>query len=795
MTDRTHFRGLCTNQFLPESSSGAKCVVCATPKNSVGISNLRGFDAETGALLWEILNFMPFGRSPDGSVYGYRWKVVDTTFGYVAFGIIPTFSTATVFSASTVLQRKLNPSYNGISDGDVWSADCLRVDINGGQHVIMEGVARTMTPIDYAQDLSPPTSTTGIFRQFAVGNRQLYRCSNSGLTLDATTGNTGNQIWIEATDMHRQTRSHTFRLHPRVLFPTGGGTASWVLRSGGTIARFGLYATDVQIRDAVAALPSVESVSVSGGPACQERVDINVTFYAATDQIEDCAVEFANSDIPSASGLTASGVAQIWNLDGHKPVAPTASTILRLGSVSDDMSFASASADSLIASGNWGPLSGLGSPKRAWSKLRWTMPSPGTVPAWGTIDVRDWDVVAFDGMSQTEERNWTPDVFLGGFTLNSVPISRGITAVNAGLIAITSTSCRVAGSGDYMTHLIVRESDGGTVAFGWSGLLNGTNILISDDGEFYTSGSRKGYTSSTNSTPGDNLSSSGYREPTYMEGVSSDASAYVLRETDTRSSFGVGSKLVNILYPMTTNAFDPSPTSVFRSPVLGNSTQRELLGNNWLANTERINSSGAYPFGAAMFDWFQVLSAGSRFNASAEWRLQHGNLSGGTFVATRSTDWFASDVSLAVVKAAVLAWYGSVAFGGRPVVLINVFGDDPSLEGLSPPIPTWQKIENIDLLRGASSTPNATSPLAPNSANCMSLELRNLIPLQTYSLCGLDKSNGLIVWQRDIGLLPTPLFGEVNAGGAPFHFSTNTAVVHTTCRPGEDVPIFSRGDL
>jgi len=339
----------------------------------------------------------------------------------------------------------------------------------------------------------------------------------------------------------------------------------------------------------------------------------------------------------------------------------------------------------------------------------------------------------------------------------------------------------------------VNESSGAIISSGWSGFLGGQRLLFGPDGDQYRYGTRKNYLSPNYSTPPQNLETSSYAEPTYVESSGTHPDSEDLRESDVPNAFAIGSKLVSIEPGHSQTFFPTTTTQEFYSPTLPNTTRRQQKESVWLGTTFSNTSSPTYPFGSYKEDAYQILSAFTRYSASTEWRLLHGNRTGFGFTSGRSTSWLASNVSLADVRAELNDWYGVVSFGGRDIVRVNQFGDNPFLDGLTPPIPTWQKLE-LSILRDAGSTPNPLSPLAPVGHNTLLLQLRNITPIRTHGLCGLDKATGVIVWQRDVGKLLQPFGGATNAGGSPVAFANNIIVVRTACQPGKDVPVFSRGD-
>lgn len=727
-----------------------------------GITNLRAFSASDGSLLWEVQNFVPIGKSPNGSVYGYRWTQRSQMYGYVSILQVSTIFTAAAFSSATRLQRKGTSPFSSTPTGDVWEADCVRVDIDGSQTVLMTEVARSMSPADYEIPSSPgSTLSTGVFSATSITSQQVHNCSNAGLILGTTQGSTSGQIDVEVTDAHRNVTTHQIRLYPRILYQTSGGTAAWALQSNGVTIRFALYATAAVIQAAIATLPNVVSVSVTGGPACQERVDIDVEFTTSAGQIDHMVIEYADQNPLSAASFSSQTNPQIWSLATHTPVCPQSLKTLHAVSGSFQLTFASEN-DGVLGRGRWGP-----SGKTAWSRLTWTMPSGGTVPFWGTLNTKAWEVVAFDGMTQTQERT----------TANaSVSITREISAVAYGKVAICSTATRVPSVGDYQTHVIVDEAAGTVLESGWSGMLRTTRVVFADDGTLYWTGTRK-------SRFGDGNSTSDYAETLYVESVGTEIDAENLRETDITGTFGLGAKQVAI--GVSTHSTD---TVAFLSPVATNNLWQKT--NPWMVrSTTQVADATYYTFYRR--DEFYILSTFTRFTVAAEWNLQHGRMVSGSFVMEQETGWLASDVALASVRAIVEAWYGPTDFLGTPSVRINIFGDDPLLDGLTPPTPTWQKMREITVFRDTDTTPNSPLPIVPGANNTFQLLLRDATPIVTHPLQGLDTATGVIEWQRDVGLKVST---DDPADFTPLLLVDDTVVVRTACRPVTDPSAYPRGD-
>lgn len=755
--------GQCSFEMIPETENPTQsCSICLTPLVSSRVATLRAFNADNGALLWEKINFGVLGKSPSGTVFGYRWR--DDSLGkpyeYIQEWVLPILSSAAVFNSTTELQKK--STFSGDRSGITWVQDCVKVDITGAETVVMRAAKRSFVQGGSAETI-PVTST------YFDNGSQIYNCTDDNLCVGYNIlKRSFQQVFVEITDKDKRVKKHTIRFFPTLAFAMTTNTPKWVAKCGATVAKFGLYASASEVETELATLEGVVSVTAVGGPLCQGYMDVDIEFDTVDRQISHMCIEWASSDLPSSSTVGANVNPPIVSLETHTYFAPLSLKTLRMTGF-HQVSFAS-STSGLIGIGNWGPPSVVGqplsAPKTALSLLQWTTGS-GT-PNWGTINLKAWQIVPFDGMIQSQE--WFE-------TGGAVSLGFGFTAVANGKIAVTAPSRRdavLSGEVPWQTHLIVDEGSGATISYGWSGFLAGTNIIFGDSDNQYRTGIRHSYTPSGQSAS--------YFNVNYVESYGTDNNAADIRETDIRATYAVGTKQIAFGSGVT------EPTATFISSQASNNY---AVSGPWMsASSGTIPAGTGYPFGSYRRDFYFILSSAVRFSDSTEWQLLHGSSSGGSFFTYKQTSWFPLYVSLDTVKAELLAWYGSVAGGGNPIVYVNPFGEDPEREATTPQLPTWQRIKEIWVLRDAFSTPNPFSPLAPLSIDRMCLKLRNRRKIVTHSLLGLNPSDGTIAWQRDVGIHPTL---NVPANANPMAFAQNTIVVGTLCKAGVDTPIFPRG--
>ena len=762
--------------MIPETENPTKsCSICLTPEVSQRIARLRAFNADNGQLLWEKINFHVIGKSPSGAVYGYRWRNVTLgkEYEYIQQWFIPVTPAAAVFNSTTQFQTKTTSTAD--RSGQTWSADCVKVDASGAETLVMQDAVRSFAERGSAGDV-PVAGSTGMFSSYFDYGAQQYNCSDDGLYMGYRNAGGFGQFMVEMTDMQKRVRKHTLRIVPGLAFAMTSNTPKWVVKCGTTVAKFGLYATAGDVETELAALEGVVAVNAVGGPLCQEKMDIDIEFDTVDRQLSHLCIEWASGDLPSSSTTGIMTTAPIWSLATHTYFAPLTSKALR----SDSFGLTSfvPGVTGIIASGNWGPLhipGPFGSPKRAVSLLRWTENS--SVPNWATINQKIWEVVPFDGMIQTQE--WLE-------TGNERGRGWGVSAVANGKVAITAVSQRepvLDGGVSWNTHLILDAGSGTTSGYGWSGFLSGTRILFCDGDNQYRTGVRHGFTPSGRRAD--------YAEPLYVESYGTDANAEDLRETDFVGVYAVGTKQVSGINGWSSKTLSQN----FRTAEQFNSSPAAGAGYSysapWLTGTTgTIPAGSGYPWGSFRRDFFYLMSSGTRFSAGTEWQLLHGSIAGGIFYPHKQTSWFSLYVSLDTVKDELEAWYGSIAGGGNPIVYVNPFGDSIDRESASPPLPTWQRINEIWVYRDAN-TPNPFSPLAPRFADAMSLKLRNKRKILTHPLVGQNPATGEIVWQRDIGMHPT--IEDEPVGGRIVSFTNNTIVVATECKAGVDTPIFPRG--
>ena len=761
--------------MIPETANPTKsCSICLTPEVSQRIARLRGFNVDNGQLLWEKIDFYAIGKSPSGAVFGYRWRndTLGKTYEYIQQWYIPINSFFATFNDTTKFQTKTTATFD--RSGQTWVADCVKVDITGSETMVMANAGRQF--VDNITVAFAGVGGSGMFQTYSNNDGQRYNCSDDNLYIGNRVAGGFGQFLVEMTDMHKRVKKHTLRILPGLAFPMTSNTPKWVFKCGTTVARVGLYGTAADVETELSTLEGVVSINATGGPLCQAQMDIDIEFDTVDRQISHMCIEWASGDLPSVSTVGINTYSPIWSLETHSYFAPLLLKTLRLSW--EAPSFAPG-VTGVIASGNWGPptIPGpFGVPKRALSLLQWTDVS--TVPAWRTINIKAWEAVPFDGMIQTQE--WLE-------TGSEGSRAWGISAIAEGKVAVTAVSQRdpvMDGTIPWNTHVIYDAGSGAGSGYGWSGFLGGTRIQFCGSGTQYRTGTRHQFTPS-----GDRAF---YAEPLYIESYGTDSNAEDLRETDVQNAYAVGTKQVTIENGWSSQTL----ASNFAAAVQYNSSRATSSGyaysSPWMcASTGTIPSQSSYPWGSFRRDYFFLMSSGTRFSAGTEWQLLHGSVAGGTFSAHKQTSWFPLYVSLDTVKAELAAWYGSISGGGAAILQVNPFGDDPARGSASPPLPTWQRIQQIWVYRDASSTPNPFSPLTPVHVDAMALKLRNRRKIRTHPLVGQNPETGEIVWQRDIGMHPT--IENQPVGGYIASFANNTVVVMTECKAGVDTPIFPRG--
>jgi hypothetical protein len=768
--------GLCSFEMVPETANPTKsCSICLTPEVSQRIATLRAFNVDNGQLLWEKINYGVIGKSPSGAVYGYRARNVTLgkEYEYIAQWFIPVTPAAAVFNSTTEFQTKTTSTAD--RSGQTWSLDCVKVDISGAETLVMQDAVRSFVE-GGSPDSGSVAGGTGMFQSYFDAGPQLYNCSDDGLYIGYRNAGGFGQFMVEMTDMQKRVTKHTLRILPGLAFPMGSNAPKWVVKCGTTVAKFGLYADAAEVETELATLEGVIAVTAVGGPLCQEMMDIDIEFDNVDRRFSHMCIEWASADRQPGDTVGILFTAPIWSLATHTLFAPLTLKTLRSDTAAV-VSFAPG-LTGVIASGSWGPLNmpGInGRPKRALSLLSWNDTS--SVPNWRTINQKVWEVIPFDGMIQTQE--WLE-------TGNERGRGWGVTAIANGKIAVCAVSQRepvLDGGISWNTHLILDAASGASSGYGYSGFLSGTRVLFCEGDNQYRTGLRHGFTPSGRRAD--------YATPLYIESYGTDPNLNDLRETDATGAYGVGTKQVGGISGWSSKTLAQN----FRTEELLVSPQAAGSGYSytapWLVGTTgTIPAQTGYPWGSFRRDFVYLMSSFTRFSASTEWQLLHGSYAGGTFFAQKQTSWFSLYVSLDTVKDELEAWYGSIAGGGSPIVYVNPFGDSPDRESASPPLPTWQRINEIWVYRDAN-LPNPFSPLAPRANDTWALKLRNKRKIMTHPLIGQNPETGEIVWQRDIGMHPT--IEDEPVGGNIVALSGNRVVVTTRCKAGVDTPIFPRG--
>jgi hypothetical protein len=736
------------------------------------VCNLRAFDAADGSLLWEVLDFDAIGKSPDGSVFGYRWNNVTGSTDWVNLSshVTRVFSGAAQFishtfgSSSTRFQRKEVPEGLGY-ESQTWWADCIKVETDGTETTLMSNACLGAS----SQECQPPVR--GTFQSIYADSAQRYRCSNAGLIL-------GIGEFPESHITNRDstaTNHHLIRLAPRILFPASTGSPKWVFKTGSTTVKVDLYGTAAAFETALAGLPGVDTVTVTGGPACHDYLTIDITFDTNADQIEYLCIEYASANLPGASSVWRLNPT-IWDLTTHTPKVVKA---LQLLSSPSQLTFASSS-ESLIGRGNWGALQPLGSRKTELSKLTWTM--PGGTPNWGTVDTKVWSATPFDNMPIMAER-----LTVDGL---GVPKTVAVAALSGGQVAVTSTTCTslAFGEDEYKSHVVIDEASGTMGDYGWSLLLNSTAMVFSPSGGFRWGTYRK-RVSHFIGTPGTSTDAgSGYALPTFIEvhNTDHDVEDVDIHEADGYvDNFGAGSCVVGQGW----NSGEPSEFGYMSQPLPSSgSSARVLVAPGFLAHTNYGNHfTATWVDGNRPKDTIFITSLQRRFADDIEFRLWHGSLVAGSITRNKTSPWWAPSVSRATIVAEIEGWYGN-APSGQPMIQVDPFGEDANLQDETPDLPGWQKIYEIWVYRDNI----GGSTLVPNQFTVFGLDIRNSTPLVTRRIVGKGLTDGVVQWQRDAGYSVSG--SGVTVSGSPIAMVGDTAVFRTVCKPVTDPPVVGRGD-
>ena len=725
-----------------------------------GVCTLRVFDTSDGELLWQKEDLTILGSAHSGKLFGVRFRRVDPTdFKRQNWCIVAVSPNAlTTFPSGNANRFQLKDLNGELATTNtttpIWTADIVEIATNGTETTLAEGVFHTEGSSCRAD--WPGLGVASYLRgNYFSSATQKWQCNDDGLIIlrPEWTG----QVFPEAFDRDRLSTTHRFIIPATVLFAANANPARWVFEVNGTIIRIPLYGTATEFETAFESVTGVGSCTVTGGPACASRLVIDIEFDEPEFEIKNAIVENASQSYSSASSYTNGNSPLskcLWDLNTFQPLVvgwPKADA----GPL-EDWSFTS-DGEGLITSGPWGASFGIGQKRRSWSRIEWTM--PGGTPDWGVFS-RVWNQDLYADWNQIQPGT-------GRTTL-----LRGMSAVRDGQIGVCSTSCRLtsATSGDFTTHYILDESDGSTIEQGWNGLLSFSAVEFDYNGNWYFTGTRK------------QLSGTNFAEVAFVESYGSTSGGDDLREQDFFGTFSARGIDTNIVRAGGNGVYLP-PSYQARA----NSTTLNIQ-TNWLVRTETRAAEAAYPHGFYRRDSYTQLSPRYRFSESTEWRILHGSLSGTTFTANKTSDWYAYDVALATVKADLLAWYGTVTGGTNPIAEVNPFGDDPFLEGQTPELPTWQLIRDLRILRDLGSTPNPLGPLAPTTVDTIRIEFRDSVALVSKSMLGCTPSTGVITWQRDVGTK-----SGVSALWQMVRCSNGQVVAATECSPTIVPDVYPRG--
>jgi hypothetical protein len=724
------------------------------------ICNLRAFDAATGEYLWQVNNLgYLLGRSPDGSLFAVKGERVETGFKRLKNIQISVLGFAITSFASYPFSYRVQQkeTFGGVAATNlttpIHGTRFVKIDTNGALSNV-SGVVEYYEGTECTPDYGNTSEAIGPSRRFALGGSEfanIRKCSDDGLIV--SNGAIGA---CQFFDPDRLNSTHRFILYPGPVFPVSGTTSSWVFELNGALVRCPLYGTAAEFQTALSAASGVASCTVTGGPACERPITIDITYTSTSIQISRAIIENGSSNYPAASPYSANLGAdprKIWDLTDFSlkvvgyPKALNGGMGAPGGFTQDN--------NAVIASGNFG--TNIGTPffpnyRLSWGRFEWVMPIPGSVPNWGYYN-----------------RVWTTDLFPSYVQIKpssgASSIVREISDVKDGKIAVTTTSCRPVGGTDWTTFAVLDDSSGSVIEQGDHGIDVRSSLQFADDGKYFVQGVHRRF--------------SGVDSAEILFVESFDG---LIRESDfLESSFT----------RRIANRIGGTRTTISHSTTENHYSGPSVPVTIWLFGSSRSSGGTAtFPFGAYRTDTFRQISALKRWSVSTEWRLQHGTYSGSTWTMSKTTPWYSFTESLATVQTELDGWYGFVSGGGVAVARINALGAIPERATADPALPAWQMITDVTILRDDTFTPNPFSPLAPVDKTSIRLELRNSQQIVTHNLCGMDPQTGLITWQRAVGVN-----GLANAAAGIYRASHGQLVISTSCDPAIIPDVYPRGAL
>jgi hypothetical protein len=733
------------------------CGCCGEVTES-GPVTIRCFACADGSMNWEHRNFMVSGRSPDDTLWGWGVRpVTSPRYGRRTIHEINLVSSGTQ-PASASWPQKTNPS--GWTTGVAHIAiDLMKVSSGGGKSTLVSGW------LEYTGAAS--TNPNNLFYSdpwpvgFATDTTNLYHCNNDGwfILQNATgqppemiSGSTVNYARVIIEDGLINGDFLRFTIPSQVILKhTSAGTnvPKWVFRRASTNVSFDLYAGASAIQTALASLPGVAAVTVTGGPCCAADVHVEVEWTNPTFTFTDVWVTYSQGHATSRFG--------IWNFSTGA-VAAVTSNVPR--------TFTS---DSIGIIRDTGIIT------------RYEIAAPTSAHPWSTYGSVEWSVDPFTGYTQTNERQKTT---FAATTWDVVSSQQGMADIRNGRILMFKTRSRVP---------VVEPS---TAAMTTNAIIDEATGSISSRHDSYLNAPYKGWLTES----GELAVRGAEYEYDYQGGIDGifPPSGYPSGTTGASGGrnkngrqFATGNTDAELFEPFSLEA--PSVVAATDAYMVSIAPKKNDSHFNWNLTVTGDRSSlemrlAGSPLAGQWQDFaagtpFPVLPAHQReywycFSADTwpkvppdcEFRFAHHQ--GG--VNWKETAWMPFDATIAEVDAELQLWYGE-PIAGYPTIYLN--GTITEHEWQTQPFWRYLPLGAIEIWNDATG-----SVFAPRG-RLLRLELRNGTAYTKRSLVVANRTDGVILWQKDVGLAdPVYTSGETVEGEV--HYATDAqVVVSTLCLP------------
>jgi hypothetical protein len=597
----------------------------------------------------------------------------------------------------------------------------------------------------------------------ATDTTNRYHCSNDGWFIQQNaTGRPPEMIFETAANYARVIIEDgpidgdvlRFTIPSQVILKhtsAGSNVPKWVFRRASTNASFDLYANASAIQTALASLPGVASVTVTGGPCCAADVHVEVEWTNPTFTFTDAWVTYSQGSGTSRFS--------IWNFNTGAVAAVTSNI------------------PKTFTSDSLGIIREVGA-----AMTRYEIAGPTSAHPWSTYGPTEWVVDPFTSYTQTNEREKTTS---GATTWSVVPSTQGLADIRNGLILMQKTRSRVPvvepSTAAMMTHALIDESDGSVVGYHDSYLNVPYAGWLTESGELAVRGTEYGYAYQGGID--------GIFPPT---GHTAGTTGSVLDRNKNGRQFATGNTDAELFEPFSLEA--PSVQAATDAYAISVAPTRDSGHFNWNLTTTGSRSSlemrlsGDYISGQwlnfAAGTPFPILPAHQReywycFAGDAwpkvppdcEFRFAHHQ--GG--VNHKETAWMPFDATIAEVDAELQLWYGE-PIAGYPTIYLN--GTITEHEWQAQPFWRYLPLAAIEIWN------DATGLVFAPRGRLLRLELRNGTAYTKRSLIVANRTDGVILWQKDVGL-PDPVYttGVTRVDGKPQYATDSQVVVSTLCLP------------